>query len=150
MQNAKSHLHRIGIWKSNHKFHTSFVCLFILCFSLSFSRYCCNSDVLHSRSIADGQSQHSFSNHSHRGYLNSAFPTNLVNSRPGKLKLKFHLFLFFSINFVCFFSVEYSVWILICEYQIYWSVFVKVNLNGIVRCIFFGWEEYEQNKALEI
>lgn len=35
------------------------------------------------RSIADGQSQHSVSNHSHRGYLNSAFPTNLVNSRPG-------------------------------------------------------------------
>lgn len=34
------------------------------------------------RSIADGQSQHSVSNHSHRGYLNSAFPTNLVNSRP--------------------------------------------------------------------
>lgn len=37
----------------------------------------------HSRSIADGQSQHSFSNHSHRGYLNTAFPSNLVNSRPG-------------------------------------------------------------------
>ncbi|KAH8402529.1 hypothetical protein KR222_006138 [Zaprionus bogoriensis] len=35
-----------------------------------------------SRSIADGQSQHSFSNNSHRGYLGSAFPTNLVNSRP--------------------------------------------------------------------
>ncbi|KAI9578680.1 hypothetical protein GQX74_009254 [Glossina fuscipes] len=34
------------------------------------------------RSIADGQSQHSFSNNSHRGYLGSAFPTNLVNSRP--------------------------------------------------------------------
>ncbi|EDW11324.2 leucine-rich repeat and fibronectin type-III domain-containing protein 3 isoform X1 [Drosophila mojavensis] len=35
-----------------------------------------------SRSIADGQSQHSFSNNSHRGYLGTAFPTNLVNSRP--------------------------------------------------------------------
>ncbi|XP_015036393.1 uncharacterized protein haf isoform X1 [Drosophila pseudoobscura] len=35
-----------------------------------------------SRSIADGQSQHSFSNNSHRGYLGSAFPSNLVNSRP--------------------------------------------------------------------
>lgn len=35
------------------------------------------------RSIADGQSQHSFSNHSQRGYLGSAFPSNLVNSRPG-------------------------------------------------------------------
>uniref|UniRef100_A0A1B0AGV9 LRRCT domain-containing protein n=1 Tax=Glossina pallidipes TaxID=7398 RepID=A0A1B0AGV9_GLOPL len=34
------------------------------------------------RSIADGQSHHSFSNNSHRGYLGSAFPTNLVNSRP--------------------------------------------------------------------
>ncbi|XP_037047295.1 leucine-rich repeat and fibronectin type-III domain-containing protein 3 isoform X2 [Bradysia coprophila] len=34
------------------------------------------------RSIADGQSHHSFSNHSHRGYLGSAFPSNLVNSRP--------------------------------------------------------------------
>ncbi|XP_070497092.1 uncharacterized protein haf isoform X2 [Chironomus tepperi] len=35
------------------------------------------------RSIADGQSHHSFTNQSHhRGYLNSAFPTNLVNSRP--------------------------------------------------------------------
>ncbi|KAH8410512.1 hypothetical protein KR215_010426 [Drosophila sulfurigaster] len=38
--------------------------------------------VAKSRSIADGQSQHSFSNNSHRGYLGSAFPTNLVNSRP--------------------------------------------------------------------
>lgn len=35
------------------------------------------------RSIADGQSQHSFSNQSHRGYLGTAFPSNLVNSRPG-------------------------------------------------------------------
>ncbi|KAH8269306.1 hypothetical protein KR018_002317 [Drosophila ironensis] len=34
------------------------------------------------RSLADGQSQHSFSNNSHRGYLGSAFPSNLVNSRP--------------------------------------------------------------------
>ncbi|XP_037815062.1 leucine-rich repeat and fibronectin type-III domain-containing protein 3 isoform X2 [Lucilia sericata] len=34
------------------------------------------------RSIADGQSQHSFSNNSHRGYLGTAFPSNLVNSRP--------------------------------------------------------------------
>ncbi|XP_004524723.1 slit homolog 2 protein isoform X1 [Ceratitis capitata] len=34
------------------------------------------------RSIADGQSQHSFSNNSHRGYLGAAFPTNLINSRP--------------------------------------------------------------------
>ncbi|XP_055595170.1 vasorin isoform X2 [Uranotaenia lowii] len=34
------------------------------------------------RSIADGQSHHSFSNNSHRGYLGSAFPSNLVNSRP--------------------------------------------------------------------
>ncbi|XP_038107350.1 leucine-rich repeat and fibronectin type-III domain-containing protein 3 isoform X2 [Culex quinquefasciatus] len=34
------------------------------------------------RSIADGQSHHSFSNHSQRGYLGSAFPSNLVNSRP--------------------------------------------------------------------
>lgn len=36
----------------------------------------------YSRSLADGQSQHSFSNNSHRGYLGSAFPSNLVNSRP--------------------------------------------------------------------
>lgn len=36
------------------------------------------------RSLADGQSHHSFSNHSQRDYLNSAFPSNLVNSRPGK------------------------------------------------------------------
>lgn len=36
----------------------------------------------HCRSIADGQSQHSFSNNSHRGYLGTAFPSNLVNSRP--------------------------------------------------------------------
>ncbi|XP_050338770.1 leucine-rich repeat and fibronectin type-III domain-containing protein 2 [Bactrocera neohumeralis] len=34
------------------------------------------------RSIADGQSHHSFSNNSHRGYLGAAFPTNLINSRP--------------------------------------------------------------------
>ncbi|XP_062706541.1 uncharacterized protein LOC109416537 isoform X5 [Aedes albopictus] len=34
------------------------------------------------RSIADGQSHHSYSNHSQRGYLGSAFPSNLVNSRP--------------------------------------------------------------------
>lgn len=47
---------------------------------------------IQSRSIADGQSQHSFSNHSHRGYLNSAFPSNLVNSRPGKLKYVFFSF----------------------------------------------------------
>ncbi|XP_055921785.1 TLR4 interactor with leucine rich repeats isoform X1 [Eupeodes corollae] len=38
--------------------------------------------VSKARSIADGQSQHSFSNNSHRGYLGTAFPTNLVNSRP--------------------------------------------------------------------
>lgn len=36
----------------------------------------------YSRSVADGQSQHSFSNNSHRGYLGTAFPSNLVNSRP--------------------------------------------------------------------
>jgi hypothetical protein len=39
--------------------------------------------LMFDRSIADGQSHHSFSNNSGRGYLNSAFPTNLVNSRPG-------------------------------------------------------------------
>ncbi|XP_053958709.1 leucine-rich repeat and fibronectin type-III domain-containing protein 2 isoform X2 [Anastrepha ludens] len=38
--------------------------------------------VGNARSIADGQSQHSFSNNSHRGYLGAAFPTNLINSRP--------------------------------------------------------------------
>ncbi|XP_049530286.1 leucine-rich repeat and fibronectin type-III domain-containing protein 3 isoform X3 [Anopheles darlingi] len=38
--------------------------------------------VAKARSIADGQSHHSFSNHSQRGYLGSAFPSNLVNSRP--------------------------------------------------------------------
>lgn len=41
-----------------------------------------NQQQLHHRSIADGQSQHSFSNNSHRGYLGTAFPSNLVNSRP--------------------------------------------------------------------
>lgn len=41
--------------------------------------------LFHSRSIADGQSHHSFSNQSHRGYLGSSFPQNLVNSRPGNL-----------------------------------------------------------------
>jgi hypothetical protein len=40
--------------------------------------------VSKARSIADGQSHHSFSNHSQRGYLESAFPSNLVNSRPGE------------------------------------------------------------------
>ncbi|XP_063700105.1 leucine-rich repeat and fibronectin type-III domain-containing protein 5 [Culicoides brevitarsis] len=34
------------------------------------------------RSLIDTQSHHSFSNNSQRGYLNSAFPSNLVNSRP--------------------------------------------------------------------
>ncbi|XP_055682341.1 leucine-rich repeat and fibronectin type III domain-containing protein 1-like protein isoform X2 [Lutzomyia longipalpis] len=48
-----------------------------------FSALGANPKVSKARSIADGQSQHSFSNHSHRGYLGSAFPTNLVNSRPG-------------------------------------------------------------------
>lgn len=38
------------------------------------------------RSIADGQSQNSFSNHSGR-YLN-AFPSNLITSRQGKLSVK--------------------------------------------------------------
>ncbi|XP_067622534.1 uncharacterized protein haf isoform X2 [Eurosta solidaginis] len=38
--------------------------------------------VAKARSIADGQSQHSFSNNSNRGYLGTAFPTNLINSRP--------------------------------------------------------------------
>lgn len=53
------------------------------------------------RSIADGQSQHSVSNHSHRGYLNSAFPTNLVNSRPGKMiKMCLRDLLFILIIFV--------------------------------------------------
>ncbi|GAB0098819.1 Leucine-rich repeat [Sergentomyia squamirostris] len=47
-----------------------------------FSALGANPKVSKARSIADGQSQHSFSNHSHRGYLGSAFPTNLVNSRP--------------------------------------------------------------------
>lgn len=41
-----------------------------------------NQQQIHHRSIADGQSQHSFSNNSHRGYLGTAFPSNLVNSRP--------------------------------------------------------------------
>lgn len=35
------------------------------------------------RSLADGQSQHSFSNHSGRYLATNAFPSNLVNSRPG-------------------------------------------------------------------
>ncbi|XP_015600327.1 uncharacterized protein LOC107270128 [Cephus cinctus] len=34
------------------------------------------------RSIADGQSQHSFSNNSNRYFANNALATNLVNSRP--------------------------------------------------------------------
>lgn len=38
------------------------------------------------RSVADGQSQHSFSNHSGR-YLN-AFPSNLIASRQGKTLIK--------------------------------------------------------------
>lgn len=57
------------------------------------------------RSIADGQSQHSFSNHSQRGYLGTAFPSNLVNSRPGKriffvdkIRKIFNLFLFVRIT----------------------------------------------------
>lgn len=81
-----------------------FICLFV--YSLVFlSLHCYTSNVLQCRSIADGQSQHSFSNHSHRGYLNSAFPTNLVNSRPGKLK-----FSFFSNNkfCICFFREHKS------------------------------------------
>lgn len=46
------------------------------------SRHTTNTTHNYSRSLADGQSQHSFSNNSHRGYLGSAFPSNLVNSRP--------------------------------------------------------------------
>lgn len=40
-----------------------------------------------SRSLADGQSQHSFSNHSGRYLAPSAFPTNLVTTRQGTLRL---------------------------------------------------------------
>lgn len=35
------------------------------------------------RSVADGQSQHSFSNHSGRYLTSNAFSAGLVNSRPG-------------------------------------------------------------------
>lgn len=48
------------------------------------------------RSIADGQSHHSFSNQSHRGYLNSGFPTNLVSSRPGRSSQQNEHFDYFS------------------------------------------------------
>ena len=44
-----------------------------------------NKSIYSFRSIADGQSHHSFSNQSHRGYLGSSFPQNIVNSRPGNL-----------------------------------------------------------------
>lgn len=62
--------------------------------------------VAKARSIADGQSQHSFSNHSQRGYLGSAFPSNLVNSRPGRIiiflsiifKIIVFLFLLFNLE----------------------------------------------------
>lgn len=37
------------------------------------------------RSIADGQSQHSFSNHSGRYLSSGAFPTNLLAARQGKM-----------------------------------------------------------------
>lgn len=36
------------------------------------------------RSVADGQSQHSFSNHSGRYLTATAFPNNLLASRQGK------------------------------------------------------------------
>lgn len=42
------------------------------------------SKPVKARSIADGQSQHSFSNHSGRYLTNNAFSAGLVNSRPGK------------------------------------------------------------------
>lgn len=38
-----------------------------------------------SRSLADGQSQHSFSNHSGRYLAPTSFPSNLVTTRQGKL-----------------------------------------------------------------
>lgn len=52
--------------------------------SLQYQQHPNNKSIqqIHHRSIADGQSQHSFSNNSHRGYLGTAFPSNLVNSRP--------------------------------------------------------------------
>jgi hypothetical protein len=53
------------------------------------------------RSIADGQSHHSFSNQSHRGYLNSGFPTNLVSSRPGRSSQQNEHFDYFSNRLHC-------------------------------------------------
>jgi hypothetical protein len=53
------------------------------------------------RSIADGQSHHSFSNQSHRGYLNSGFPTNLVSSRPGRSTQQNEHFDYFSNRLHC-------------------------------------------------
>lgn len=51
------------------------------------------------RSIADGQSQHSFSNHSGRYLANSAFPSNLVSSRSGiKIKPIKNLNAYYSMN----------------------------------------------------
>lgn len=43
-----------------------------------------SSKPVKTRSIADGQSQHSFSNHSGRYLTGNAFASGLVNSRPGQ------------------------------------------------------------------
>lgn len=42
-----------------------------------------------SRSVADGQSQHSFSNNSSRYFGNATLTSNLINTRPG-LSLSFN------------------------------------------------------------
>lgn len=52
------------------------------------------------RSIADGQSQHSFSNHSGRYLTSNAFPNNLLASRQGS-NLIFGLNIVFLIMFPC-------------------------------------------------
>jgi len=43
------------------------------------------SSKVSARSIADGQSQHSFSNNSTRYFSNTALASNLVSTRPGQL-----------------------------------------------------------------
>lgn len=44
------------------------------------------------RSIADGQSQHSFSNNSTRYFSNTALASNLVSTRPGRLSARARIF----------------------------------------------------------
>lgn len=63
------------------------------CISGSITRASCIDDVrsqtghysTKARSIADGQSQHSFSNNSTRYFANAALASNLVSTRPGQL-----------------------------------------------------------------